>query len=79
MGLGSGIRDPEKKTIPDPGPRSKRHRIPDPDPQHWKKITNPLKNRLVIVRYRNSIGGVQLTFTRMYSTCGMGIALHKKC
>ncbi len=36
MGLGSGIRDPEKP-IPDPGSRiqgSKRHRIPDPDPQH---------------------------------------------
>jgi len=35
MGLGSGIR---KKPIPDPGSRiqgSKRHRIPDPDPQHW--------------------------------------------
>jgi hypothetical protein len=34
MGLGSGIR---KKPIPDPGSRiqgSKRHRIPDPDPQH---------------------------------------------
>jgi hypothetical protein len=34
--LGSGIR---KKPIPDPGLRirvqgSKRHRIPDPDPQH---------------------------------------------
>ncbi len=42
MGLGSGIRDPRsrirKKPIPDPGSRiqgSKRHRIPDPDPQHW--------------------------------------------
>jgi hypothetical protein len=37
MGLGFGIRDPEKP-IPDPGSliqRSKRHRIPDPDPQHW--------------------------------------------
>jgi hypothetical protein len=34
---GSEIRDPEKtysgSGIPDPG--SKRHRIPDPDPQHW--------------------------------------------
>ncbi len=37
MVLGSGIR---KKPIPDPGSRiqgSKRHRIPDPDPQHCKK------------------------------------------
>ncbi len=37
MDLGSGIR---KKPIPDPGSRiqgSKRHRIPDPDPQHCKK------------------------------------------
>ncbi len=39
MGLGSGIWDPEKNLfrIPDPGPGSKRHQIPDPDPQHWKK------------------------------------------
>jgi hypothetical protein len=39
MGLGSGIQDPRsgirKKPIPDPGSRGKkRHRIPDPDPQH---------------------------------------------
>ncbi len=37
MALGSGIR---KKPIPDPGSRiqgSKRHRIPDPDPQYWFK------------------------------------------
>ncbi len=36
MGLESEIRDPEKKPIPDFGFRilgSKRHRIPDPDPQ----------------------------------------------
>jgi hypothetical protein len=33
MGLGSWIR---KKPIPDPGSRGKkRHRISDPDPQHW--------------------------------------------
>jgi hypothetical protein len=39
---GLGIRNPRsgirKKPIPDPGSRiqgSKRHRIPDPDPQHW--------------------------------------------
>ncbi len=39
---GLRIRDPRsgiwKKPIPDPGSRiqgSKRHRIPDPDPQHW--------------------------------------------
>ncbi len=38
MGLGSGIWDPEKNLfrIPDPSPGVKRHRIPDPDPQHWK-------------------------------------------
>ncbi len=42
MDSGSGIRDPgsgiRKKPIPNPGsriPGSKRHRIPDPDPQHW--------------------------------------------
>ncbi len=38
MGLGSGIR---KKPIPDPG--AKKHRIPDPDPQHWEELG---KNRI---------------------------------
>jgi hypothetical protein len=42
MALGSGIRDPgsgiRKKPIPDPGSRGqKRHRIPDPDPQHLSR------------------------------------------
>jgi hypothetical protein len=50
MGLGSGIRDPGsgKKTysgfrIPDPGPGSKRNRIPDPDPQHCLNLCEPKK------------------------------------
>ena len=37
MGLGLGIRDPDK-TYSESRIRvqgSKRHRIPDPDPQHW--------------------------------------------
>ncbi len=41
---GFGIRDPRsgirKKPIPDPGSRGQKGtgpRIPDPDPQHWKK------------------------------------------
>jgi hypothetical protein len=39
------VWDPEsgKKPIPDPGSQiqgSKRHRIPDPDPQHWKIAVN---------------------------------------
>jgi hypothetical protein len=36
MGWGFGIQDPEKNLfrIPDPGQGSKKHRIPDPDPQH---------------------------------------------
>ena len=47
---GSGIRDPgsgiRKKPIPDPGSRiqeskSTQSRIPDPDPQHWKKLYYP--------------------------------------
>jgi hypothetical protein len=45
MSLGSGIRDPgsgnRNKPIPDPGSRiqgSKRHRIPDPDPQDCKTV-----------------------------------------
>jgi hypothetical protein len=38
----TGIRDPEKihpgseSRIPDPG--GKKHRIPDPDPQHWVNV-----------------------------------------
>ncbi len=37
MGLGSGIQDrgSEKKTYSGSRIRSKRHRIPDPYPQHW--------------------------------------------
>ncbi len=53
MGLGSGIRDPGsgiwKKPIPDPGFRGQKgtgSRIPDPDPQHCRKLSE----------YRNSIG-----------------------
>jgi hypothetical protein len=30
-----GIRDPEKTYPGSRIPGSKRHRIPDPDPQHW--------------------------------------------
>jgi hypothetical protein len=52
---GFEIRDPDgfgirKKPIPDPGSRgSKRHRIPYPDPQHWKapmKCQIPAHSRL---------------------------------
>ncbi len=35
MGLGSEIRDPEKTYSGSRVQGSKRHRIPDPDPQHW--------------------------------------------
>ncbi len=35
MGLGSEIRDPEKTYSGSRIQVSKRHRIPDPDPQHW--------------------------------------------
>jgi hypothetical protein len=35
--LGSGIRDPEKTYSGSRIQRSKRQRIPDPDPQHRKK------------------------------------------
>jgi hypothetical protein len=34
MGLGSEIRDPEKTYSGSRIQESKRHRIPDPDPQH---------------------------------------------
>jgi hypothetical protein len=50
---GSGIRDPEENLfrIPDPGPGSKRHWIPDPDPQHCLKATDE-KSR---IRIRKSV------------------------
>jgi hypothetical protein len=37
MGLGSEIRDSEKTYSGSRIQRSKRHRIPDPDPQHWDR------------------------------------------
>jgi hypothetical protein len=39
MGLGSRIRDPEKTYSGSWIQRSKRHRIPDPDKQHWKEFS----------------------------------------
>jgi hypothetical protein len=40
MGLGSGIRDPGSgKTYSVLIQGSKRHRIPDPDPQHWVLVS----------------------------------------
>jgi hypothetical protein len=47
-----GIRDPASGKnlfrIPDPGSgsRSKRHRIPDPYPQHWKKLVKDEQKRI---------------------------------
>ncbi len=38
---GFGIRDPEKTYSGSRIQGSKRHRIPDPDPQHWKKVKRP--------------------------------------
>jgi hypothetical protein len=38
MGLGSEIRDPEKTYSGSRIQGSKRHRIPDPDPQHCTKL-----------------------------------------
>jgi hypothetical protein len=50
MGLGSGIRDPgfgiRKETWSGSRIRvqgSKRHGIPDPDPQHWINIKVPVE------------------------------------
>jgi hypothetical protein len=53
MGLGSGIRDPEKTYF---GSRirvqgSKRHRIPDPDPQHCLLASRISKYLAVIVTH----------------------------
>jgi hypothetical protein len=41
MELGPEIRDPEKNLfrIPDPGPGSKRHQIPDPVRNTWQFLT----------------------------------------
>jgi hypothetical protein len=47
MGFGSGIRDPEK-TILSRIQGSKRHRILDPNPQHWylqKVISKNIKKK----------------------------------
>ena len=38
MGLGSKIRDPEKKPIPDPGSVSRVKKAPDPG--SWHRIRN---------------------------------------
>jgi hypothetical protein len=50
MVLGSGIRDPEKTYSGSRIQGSKRHRIPDPDPQHrlylFIDVTDPLAERL---------------------------------
>jgi hypothetical protein len=64
MGLGSGIRDPGsgKKPIPDLGSQiqgSKRHRIPDPDPQHC--VFSPLFDRTPISRDRDCCGLTEIS------------------
>ncbi len=56
---GSEIRDPEKTYSRSRIQGSKRHRIPDPDPQHWffvdiLKKTNE-KSRRNRIRTRNSV------------------------
>jgi hypothetical protein len=38
MGLGSEVRDPEKTYSGSWMKGSKRHRIPDPDPQHCENV-----------------------------------------
>jgi hypothetical protein len=47
LGLGSGIRDPgsEKNLFRIPVQGSKRHRIPDPGPQHCKQHVQPYSKR----------------------------------
>ncbi len=52
MGLGSGIRDPEKTHSGFRIQGSKRHRIPDPDPQHCKILTF-LVNSVLWIRTRD--------------------------
>jgi hypothetical protein len=50
MGLGSEIRYP-KRTYPWPGPGVKRHRIPDPDPQHCTKGSETDPSRQIPITY----------------------------
>jgi hypothetical protein len=57
-GCSSRITDPDFLPIPDPGSRiqgSKRHRIPDQDPQHcWKLLKYLLYVlKLFLIRFRN--------------------------
>jgi hypothetical protein len=53
MDLGSEIRDPEKTYSGSRIPGSKRHRIPDPDPQHCLEASIHFSNSLVL--FENSI------------------------
>jgi hypothetical protein len=59
MGLGSGIRDPEKTYSGSQIQRSKRHQIPDPDPQHCLKeighLNHEKKNCLFIINIYNIV------------------------
>jgi hypothetical protein len=51
MALGSEIRDPEKSYSGSRIQGSKRHRIPDPDPQHCGKDSD-LGSRMEQIRIR---------------------------
>ncbi len=57
MGLGSGIQDPEKKSIPNPGSRSRGQKgtgswIPDPD---LKTLQKPVEEHgeIFLIVHRN--------------------------
>jgi hypothetical protein len=52
MGLGSGIRDPGKTYSGSRIRGSKRHRIPDPDPQHW---VPPSSSTVAVLHYSGSV------------------------
>ncbi len=48
MGLGSEIRDPEKKPIPDPGSVSRVKKAPDPGSAPLEKYETSMKKKLFL-------------------------------
>jgi hypothetical protein len=48
--MGWGVRDPEKKLIPDPDPGVKKTTDPIPDPQHCLYITSFTRNLLISMK-----------------------------
>ncbi len=60
MGLGSEIRDPEKTYSGSRIQGAKRHRIPDPDPQHWLLVSLLLLTFLAMLGIRDILVQIQI-------------------